>query len=223
MRVTRGISEAARSSCSSALSPRLAIMATSLVALTGNVHHNTYVDRHGGQGRRRHRGGARRRDGGSQRYVAGRQRDGPTLDATAFRSMFTAGQFPGPQGGGSFAPVHVLRQPVARWHLPCPVSAANPPAYDRTRTPRCTWWRRRGLARAGAHPVPGPRDLLPGGLPARGRRVHRRRPAQQRRRQQPQDPRRGGSADGHRQLPGPRATSRKTARATRRPSSTKRP
>jgi hypothetical protein len=108
----------------------LAIMATTLVVLTSNVHHNTYVDRM-----------EVKADAVTEAALDVGMADlsatwpvasgtGPTLDATAFRSMFTADQFPGPQGGGSFAQYTYFDNPWPDGTYHSPYSAANPPTYD---------------------------------------------------------------------------------------------
>ena len=107
----------------------LAIMATSLVALTGNVHHNTYADRM-----------EVKADTVTEAALDVGMADmsatwpeaagvGPTLDATAFRGMFSTGQFPDP-ASGTFATYSYFDNPWSDGTYHAPYSAANPPTFD---------------------------------------------------------------------------------------------
>ena len=104
----------------------LAIMATTLVALTANVHHNTYADRM--EVKADAITEAALDVGMSDLSATWPDTDGsgPTLDATAFRNMFTPSQFPAPEGGGTFAQYAYFDNPPYSGGY----SAANPPAYD---------------------------------------------------------------------------------------------
>jgi hypothetical protein len=104
----------------------LAIMATTIVTLTVNVHHNTYADRMEVKADTVTEAAL---DVGMADLSATwptAAGEGPTLDATAFRSMFSAGQFPAPEGGGSFADYSYFDNPP----YAAGFSAANPPTYD---------------------------------------------------------------------------------------------
>jgi len=103
----------------------LAIMAVTLVALTGNVHHNTYADRM-----------EVKADTVTEAALDVGMADlsaswpeaagaGPILDATSFRSMFTTDQFPDPDAG-SFAVYEYFDNPP----YGSGYSAANPPDWD---------------------------------------------------------------------------------------------
>ena len=107
----------------------LAIMATSLVALTGNVHHNTYADRM-----------EVKADTVTEATLDVGMADmsatwpeaageGPTLDAAAFRGMFSTGQFPDP-ASGTFATYSYFDNPWSDGTYHAPYTAANPPAFD---------------------------------------------------------------------------------------------
>jgi hypothetical protein len=104
----------------------LAIMATTLVVLTINVHHNTYADRM-----------EVKADAVTEAALDVGMADlsaswpvasgtGPTIDTTAFRGMFTPDQFPDPEGGGAFAQYTYFDNPPYSGGY----SAANPPAFD---------------------------------------------------------------------------------------------
>jgi hypothetical protein len=104
----------------------LAIMATTLVVLTINVHHNTYADRM-----------EVKADAVTEAALDVGMSDlsaswpvasgtGPTIDTTAFRGMFTPDQFPDPEGGGAFAQYTYFDNPPYSGGY----SAANPPAFD---------------------------------------------------------------------------------------------
>ncbi len=103
----------------------LAIMAVTLVALTTNVHHNTYADRM-----------EVKADTVTEAALDVGMADlsaswpeaagvGPVLDSTAFRAMFAADQFPDPDAG-SFAAYEYFDNPPYSGGY----SATSPPDWD---------------------------------------------------------------------------------------------